>query len=363
MYMRNIYSQLLHRIESGERLAFATLVEAKGSTPQIPGASALFSLEGLLAGTLGGGLLEADGQRRAIEALQSGGSMMYAYDLMADISDPEGAICGGMTLVLIDVQPEKHVNAFRDMQAALDRSLSGALLTCIGKRDGENVLLERHWVTIAGDGLEGSSDKYRPHHEAIAHAIAQRRPVTFVMGGTVFAEEVGETLLYVEPAYPRPQLVITGAGHVGRALAHSGRLLDFEVTVIDDRPDFANSTNIPDAGHFVVGDIGEAVGRLAIRPDTYIVIVNRGHRGDADALRQCIDSDAAYIGMIGSRRKIEQMRGKFLLEGWATADRFDRVHAPIGLDIDAKTVEEIAISIAAELIAERRKHMRGESAP
>ena len=169
--------------------------------------------------------------------------------------------------------------------------------------------------------------------------------------------------MYVEPARPIPQLVITGAGHVGRVLARSGRLLDFEVTVIDDRPEFVNSTNIPDADHCVVGDIGDSMGRLEIRPDTYIVIVNRGHRGDADALRQCIGSDAAYIGMIGSKRKIEQMREKFLQEGWATAEQFDRVHAPIGLDIDAKTVEEIGISIAAELVAERRRRLRGMSTP
>ncbi len=370
--MRNIHELVLREIEAGNRLALATLIETKGSTPQITGASALFSANGLLAGTLGGGLLEADGQRRALQALQSGVSAMYHCDLMSDISDPEGAICGGAAVVLVDAHPEKHAACFRAMTAALDRGLSGALLTCIGRRGGENALLERRWLAMSGgeavpeggeaEGGAGAPEGERFWYNArladIAQAMSERKPVTLELRETVFGEEVTETLLYVEPAYPPPQLVITGAGHVGRALAHYGRLLDFKVTVIDDRPELTNNENIPDADHCIVGDIGEAVRRLAIRTDTYIVIVNRGHRGDADALRQCIASDAAYIGMIGSTRKVAQMRGKFLQEGWATEEQFDRVHAPVGLDIDAKSVEEIGISIAAELVAVRRGKLR-----
>jgi xanthine dehydrogenase accessory factor len=129
--------------------------------------------------------------------------------------------------------------------------------------------------------------------------------------------------------------------------------LNFEVTVIDDRAEFANKERFPGADHVIVDEIGKSVQDFPISPDTYLVIVTRGHRCDADALRECINSDVAYIGMIGSRRKIKLMRKEFLDQGWATPDQFDRVYAPIGTDIQSKTVEEIAISIAAQLVLVR----------
>ena len=93
--------------------------------------------------------------------------------------------------------------------------------------------------------------------------------------------------------------------------------------------------------------------------DTYVVIVTRGHQHDADALRACITSGAAYIGMIGSRHKIALMRDRFLEQGWATPDQWDRVFTPIGLEIGSRSVEEIAISIAAQLVQERARAARG----
>ena len=132
-------------------------------------------------------------------------------------------------------------------------------------------------------------------------------------------------------------------------------LLDFSVTVIDDRPEFANAENVPEADEIVVGDIGEAIRRIEDSPENYFVIVTRGHQKDGEALRAAIGRPAAYIGMIGSRRKIEIMHCEFLESGWATAEEWDKVHAPIGIEIGSKTVEEIAVSIAAELVLVRSK--------
>jgi len=164
-----------------------------------------------------------------------------------------------------------------------------------------------------------------------------------------------QRLLFLEPLHPLARLVIAGAGHVGQALAHLGKFLDFEVTVIDDRPEFASLERIPEADAFIVGDIGQVVRDFPVSADTCIVIVTRDHSHDAEALRACLRSTAAYIGMIGSSRKVALMREKFLGQGWATAAEFDRVHAPVGLRIGSKTVEEIALSIAAELVLTRSK--------
>ncbi len=160
-------------------------------------------------------------------------------------------------------------------------------------------------------------------------------------------------LVFLEPVRPLPRLIIAGAGHVGRAVARLGSLLDWSVTVIDDRAEFANAENVPEADEVVVGDIGESIRRIEDSPENYFVIVTRGHQKDAEALRAAIGRPAAYIGMIGSRRKIEIMHCEFLESGWATAEEWDKVHAPIGIEIGSKTVEEIAVSIAAELVLVR----------
>ncbi|HYA49050.1 MAG TPA: XdhC family protein, partial [Burkholderiales bacterium] len=146
---------------------------------------------------------------------------------------------------------------------------------------------------------------------------------------------------------------IAGAGHVGKAVAHLGALLDFEVTVVDDRPEFADPTNIPDADVLVVAGIEEALRNVPDSPENYFVIVTRGHRHDAEALRAVVARPAAYVGMIGSRTKVDVMRREFLEKGWATEEEWARVRAPIGLDIRSQTVEEIAVSIAAELVLVR----------
>jgi xanthine dehydrogenase accessory factor len=165
-------------------------------------------------------------------------------------------------------------------------------------------------------------------------------------------------LTFVEPVTPLPRLVIAGAGHVGRAVARLGAGLDFVVTVIDDRPDFANAAGVPEAGEIVVGGIGRSLAERAIGPEDFVVIVTRGHEKDAEALRAVVGRPAAYVGMIGSKRKVELMRREFLEKGWATAEEWDRVRAPIGLAIGSKTVEESAVSIAAELTSVRRAGCR-----
>lgn len=154
---------------------------------------------------------------------------------------------------------------------------------------------------------------------------------------------------------PKSLLLIAGGGHVGQALALQANLVGFDVTVIDYRPEFTNPALFPEGTTARCGDIPKEIDALPIVSDTYIVIVTRGHKLDAEALEACVHMPAAYIGMIGSKRKVALIRENFIESGIATTEEFDRVHAPIGLDIGAVTVPEIAVSITAELIAVRRK--------
>jgi xanthine dehydrogenase accessory factor len=132
-------------------------------------------------------------------------------------------------------------------------------------------------------------------------------------------------------------------------------MLDFEVIVIDDRREFANPDNLPDADHIIVKNIGEAMEVIEKTADTYIVIVTRGHKDDGVALKPCIGSDVAYVGMIGSKGKVAKMHSEFIRQGWATEEQWNRIYTPIGLDIKSKTVEEIAVSIAAQLVLVRNR--------
>lgn len=341
--MKNLYVHLYDLLRTNRQVALATIIEAKGSTPQVPGASAIFSSKGLVAGTLGGGLLEGKTQKIAQNAIRKKRSILYGFDLNAGLSEEDGAICGGSVTVLVDAFPERFEEIFQRLSQWLLKKLPGLLATRIRDSGREGVSISRYWIEATGRAFSNLVEPLSGCEKDISRALLEEKSVLLRC-----EEEAG--YLFLEPIIPRPQLVIAGAGHVGRAVAHLGSLLNFEVTVIDDRPEFANKVNIPDADHIMVDRIDKALKNMDIGSDAYLVIVTRGHSQDAEALRACIHSEAAYIGMIGSERKVKLMRKRFLEEGWAAAAQFDRIHAPIGLDIGSETVEEIAISVAAQLV-------------
>lgn len=164
----------------------------------------------------------------------------------------------------------------------------------------------------------------------------------------------GGTLeIFIEPVLPPAELYIFGAGHVGASLYQVARLAGFDVTVIDDREAYANRQRFPEAQQVIAEDFEKATAQLTMSESTYIVIVTRGHHDDMRVLRWAVQSPARYVGMIGSKRKTIGIFKELQKQGLASR-LFDRVRAPIGLDIGAITPEEIAVSITAELIATRR---------
>jgi len=164
----------------------------------------------------------------------------------------------------------------------------------------------------------------------------------------------GGTLdIFIEPVLPAALLYIFGAGHVATSLYKVANDAGFEVTVVDDRETYANRERFPAAREVIAEDFEKAMARLAPSESSYIVIVTRGHRDDMGVLRWAVQTPARYVGMIGSKRKTIAIFRELQSEG-LPANLFDRVHAPVGLDIGAVTPEEIAVSITAELIAHRR---------
>src|SRR5690242_1864517 len=164
----------------------------------------------------------------------------------------------------------------------------------------------------------------------------------------------GSLEIFIEPILPPALLYIFGAGHVALNLYRIARGAGFDVTVVDDREAYANRERFPDARDVIAEDFERIIARLAPNESSYLVIVTRGHRDDMRILRWAVQTRARYIGMIGSKRKTITIFRELTKEGIAE-NLFDRVHAPVGLDIGAITPEEIAVAITAELIAARRR--------
>ncbi len=254
--------------------------------------------DGMLHGTLGGGCVEAEVRRRAVEFLHLGRSELLTFRLDHDYGWDDGLICGGTMLVQVQV-------------------------------------------------LEGAGEAAR--FQKISEDLQARRPVEFQ-----FDYQTDEGLqTYHERLEPRPTLIIAGGGHVGQSLARIAHELDFEVTIIDDRAEYTSPQRFPSATKRITGDIATELGKIDADHLTYIVIVTRGHNHDGQALEAVVRSNAKYVGLIGSKRKIAKIYGELATRG-VTHEQLQRVRAPIGLEINSISVPEIAVSIAAELVAVRR---------
>ena len=165
----------------------------------------------------------------------------------------------------------------------------------------------------------------------------------------------GQIVIFIEPVFPDPRLVIIGAGHVGKALASVARFSGYRTTVIDDREEYANPAHIPDASEVIINDFADPLRGVVIGRETNVVIATRGHTNDLDALKAVLQTPAGYIGLVGSRRKKAILFGNLLGAGFPR-EEIERVIIPVGLPIGSVTPEEIAISIMAQIIENRRRH-------
>jgi xanthine dehydrogenase accessory factor len=254
--------------------------------------------QGSIMGTLGGGCVEAEVRARALELLESGQDELLTFRLDHDYGWDDGLICGGQVQIYVQIQ----------------------------------------------QGPEAAE-----RFTQVVQAIRERRP-------TVFRFEYSSDICsqeYVEMLNPSPCLIIAGGGHIGCALSRLAVDLGFYVVVMDDRPEFATPTRFPHVHRCVVGRFESELESFPIDDNTYIVIVTRGHKRDGRALAAVIASPARYIGLIGSKRKVLTIMND-LHAGGVAVESLKKVHGPIGLEINAISVEEIAISIAAELVAVRR---------
>jgi xanthine dehydrogenase accessory factor len=331
-----LLTDILARIDRGERLALCVVVESRGSTPQKRGATMLVAETGQTVGTLGGGCVEAEARVRALRLLQANANGLLEFKLTTDYGWDDGLACGGtMRVAVVTIastafgssKPGVHTPG-PEGSGAPDANTNDAAAGARGIHPG---LCIAHQLRLASDEV----------HAGRSASIS-----------LVVPDEAGVTHTFTHEFHPAPTLLIAGAGHIAGALASIAPSLDFDVVVIDDRVDHLTESRFPRARR-VVGDIERELRAFPITPQTHVVIVTRGHQHDAAALSAVVESPARYVGLIGSKRKVHVIL-QSLRERGVAEEHLDRVHTPIGLDLGAITPGEIAVSIAAELVAVRR---------
>ncbi len=344
--MRSVFQEAVALSQRCEPFVIATVVRTKGSTPQKPGAKLLVRQDGSAVGTLGGGCVEGDIWFAAREIMRHGAGAEYKdYFLNEEIAARDGLVCGGTMFFLID--PVRDTRAFLPTAQAIASAYQGegsvALATLIKPGAGQGTVGAKLLIGDDGalHGTLGRSDLDRLAVETAGRLAdyGQCEHVVAADGVELFVEG------YTSPA----TLVLVGGGHIARAVAPLAKSLGLRLFVLDDRQEFANKERFPEAEEVAVGSYADGLSQFPVTKNTAVVVVTRGHNFDDVALESAARSPAGYVGLMGSQRKVLLIFEQLLKRG-VPMERIREIHAPIGLDIHARTPEEIAVSIMAEVI-------------
>jgi xanthine dehydrogenase accessory factor len=363
-----LWAEAVRTLEGERPFALATVINVRGSTPREVGAKMLVRDDGQV-GTIGGGCGEAEVFRKARLLLGGGGeARLVEVDLTGDLDQTEIGTCGGLMDVFIDRwTPARDLTLAYRLADAADHNRQGALLTMI---DGGSKPAPPGGIR---GYLDPSADAVMENPAGVdAVALAQfkqrardGRAVLLQVGADGSAqpcarlEPSGAKRFFLDPIVGAQRLIIAGAGHIAQPLAELGAMLAFHVTVIDDRASFANRQRFPTADEIIVKAFGAAIDSLKLDRHCYLISVTRGHAFDDETVRAALKQAGCFIGMIGSRRRVKATLARIEEEG-TDPRRLDEIHAPLGLDIGADTPAEIAVSIMAEIIRERRLGRRDE---
>jgi xanthine dehydrogenase accessory factor len=351
--MKDVFQEARAQLSGGHKAVVATVVRTKGSTPQKPGAKLLVREDGTGVGTLGGGCVEGDIWFAAKELLSRGGSAQYReYELNEDLAAEDGLICGGTMYFLIDpiYRPEELLSYAEEIDAAYEGQGSVALASLIklpGEHDGpllagtgtgRKLFIRENGTTNGTLGTDAlDSDAVGCAMELMAHG---RNEYVVASDGTEY---------FIEAYTTPPKLILAGGGHVSNAISPLAEKLGFQVYITDDRAEFANPERFPGAVETIVARPEDAIPALPTNRNTFIIIATRGHRYDNVALAAAAATPARYVGLLGSKRKTILIYEDLLRMG-VSLERLRELRAPIGLDIHARTPDEIAISIMAEML-------------
>lgn len=349
----DLMKDLLSLGDASQDVALVTIIRTLGSTPRNAGTKMLVLPDGRIFGTIGGGCGEAESKREALEVLLDTKSpKKFRVDMTNDLAAGDGMVCGGVMDVFIDFIGHEDGytrQILSQYMSSLEKKENPLLVTITGVDGGNKDLLGRKMVFLsrkkeAGDLLVG--DLTEKARELFERVRGKREPKleTISTGGIAGIE------LLFEPSFLFPHLMVLGGGHISKPLVSMASILGYQTTVVDDRPAFADKDRFPKGTQVICQEFEYFLKDLEVSPNTFIVIVTRGHQYDLDCLREVMGKPAAYIGMIGSSRKVKAILAKLESEGFSP-EKLKAVYTPIGLKLGSETPEEIALCILAEIVS------------
>ena len=303
--IEDVFKAAIDMLDQGEQAALSTIISSKGSLPMSEKSKMLVTPEGKIIGTVGGGCLEADVWTEARRVMEEGKSSIQKFILTEKYAGESGLNCGGIVEILTEPLPEHGQELFRTLLELKDTGHRGALATILtvirSYPEG------RRKFSVCDDGRTVGS-----LGDAVLEAFVSARGQEILQGEkfaieTYQTEDGTELQLFLEPVLPTPTVYVFGGGHVSFFVVRAAKLAGFKAKVIDDRPAFANKERFPEADATMVMDFEQVRERFDFGQDDYVVLVTRGHQHDQRILEQIYDSQARYLGMIGSKSKIAKM--------------------------------------------------------
>jgi xanthine dehydrogenase accessory factor len=327
----NVYDILEEYLNQGKNGVLATIVKKRGATPQVAGAKIFIDDDGKIFGTVGGGCVEAEVWQEARKTLKTKEAAIVHYALNSKEVENDDMICGGNIDVFLEPVFEKYRDLYRNISYFQKKGKRAVNITHFGEAVFSKTLL-----TVNGDVIGDGAGEQEEVDEAVFYTKAPK-----IMDGKI-----------IEPVLITSTLYIYGAGHISQFISKAAKTVDFNVMVMDDRVQFANRERFPDADEVIADEFENVLKYGSADVEVYSVIVTRGHKHDALVLGEVLKRKKRYVGMIGSKRKINMVFDYLQRKGFDKA-LLKTVHAPIGLDINSETPQEIALSIVAELVKAR----------
>ena len=327
--MKAILNRMLAALTRGEDTMLCSVLAADGSSPRGAGAHMAVFSDGTALGTVGGGAVERQSIALAQRLLREERDALRTFALHPEAVNSTGMVCGGDVTI-----------CFQRFTPAGTAAADALRAWCDALGSGKNV-----WLYLALDG-----------EEVCEFRILTADDLRHGSEGFFTAKPYWDGKTYVEPVVRAGRVYLFGGGHVGRALVPVLSYVGFEVVVFDNRAELARAERFPTAHEVLQGDFHHIFDKVSLTADDYAVVMTPGHQADYEILEQVLRTEATYIGCIGSRKKVALTRERLAAAGFSLSD-IDRVHAPIGLPILAETPEEIAVSIAAEMIRHRAEHL------
>ena len=345
--MLDVYSSINELLTKKESFCLATVLTKSGSAPREEGTKMIIKKDFSIIGTVGGGIMEALTIKLSKEVFEKKCSVQKYFNFSNKEASSLGMVCGGDQKVLeeyIGFENPDTLDIYSKAYQLKEKNINFVLITKIGQEE-DIFKAQEKWICTETAFYGSENDEIQSIFKNIRENFKNIKTAVIT---------AGENRYLIEPAGNDETVYIIGAGHVSQKLAAITKIIDFKTAVFDDRSEFANRDRFPTADIIkVIPTFKNIFSNININRQSYIIIVTRGHAFDKEVLKEALKTNAKYIGMIGSKTKRQFVYDKLLEEGFTEED-LKRVYSPIGISIKAQTPEEIAVSIAAELIKIRR---------